>query len=87
MGGDTDGDAGSFISPECPGHRHYIGGGKPPPPLMPPMRHAGDLASNEQAATFHHPVRQGGGEESPTDGGRGDVGDLGEGLPGLCKTA
>ena len=73
MGGNMDGDAGSFLVPTCPGHCHYIGGGKSPPPIVPPMRYSGDLASTEWAALRLLLVRQRGREEPPTDGGRGDA--------------
>ena len=79
-GGNTDGNTGSFFSPEYPGHCHHIEGGKPPPFMVPPVQHAGVLESTEQEATLHRPVRQGGGYELPMDGGRGDVGERGESL-------
>ena len=49
------------------------GGRQLPPPPVPPVRHAGALESTERAAHCQRPVRQGGGEESPTAGGRGDT--------------
>ena len=58
MGGDVDRYVGPFISPECPGHRDYIGGGKNPPPTVPPVQHAGALAIDERAEYCHHLVRQ-----------------------------
>ena len=85
--GNIDSDAGPIISPACTGHRDYIGGWKPPPPTVPPAQHAYALTSSEQAESIHFPVHQGGGEEAPTDGGIVDVGERGEGIPGLRKTA
>ena len=41
--------------------------------------------SAERVAYCHLPVLQGGREESPTDGGRGDAGEFGELLKGLWK--
>ena len=49
--------------------------------------HGAPFASTEQATYCHLPVRQSGGEEVPTDVGRGDAGECGEGLTGLWKTA
>ena len=81
------GDAGSFISLACPGYCNNIGGGKPPPPTVHPVQHSGALEFTEWEAPCHLPVRQGGGEESPTADIRGDVGEYREDLPGLLKTA
>ena len=85
-GSDADRNAGPLLSLAFPGHRNYIGGGKTPPPPVSQVRHSGALASTERASSRHLRVRQRGREEALTDGGRGDVGDCREGLPGLRKT-
>ena len=64
---------------------HMQNNQKPPPPTVPPMQHAGALESAERATPRHRAVRQGGGEEAPTDGGNGDLGEFREGLPGLWE--
>ena len=87
MGGAADGDAGQMFSMACSGHRDYIGGGKAPPPTVPPVQHVGALESVEKEASCRSPVRQGGGEEAPTDGGTGDVRECLEGISGIWKTA
>ena len=80
---DKDDDAGTLISPACPGYRHHFGLGKPPQPTVTPMQHASALEYTEREAPCHRPVRKEGGKEAQTAGGGGTVGDLGEGLSGL----
>ena len=85
--GNTDDDAGSFLSMEFPGNCHHIGGGKPLPSTVPPVRHDGALESTEHAASCHRTVIQGDGGELPMAGRRGYTRECGEGLTGLQKTA
>ena len=84
--GNKDGDAGTFFPPACPGYRHHSVGGKPPPPTVPPIQHAGAIVCTEQDSPCHIPVRQWGGKEEQTAGGRGAAGDFIEGLLGLRGT-
>ena len=51
---DKDGDASTFYSPACPGHRGHFGGGKQPPPTVPPVQISGPLAYTERKAPCHH---------------------------------
>ena len=74
MGGDVDSYAGPFLSLAYLGHRDYLGGDKLPLPMVPPVQHSGAQTRSERVAPRHRPVIQGGGEEAPTDGGRGDAG-------------
>ena len=51
--GNKDGDAVTFSTPECTGHRGHFGGGKHPPPTFPLMQHSVTLDCVERNATCH----------------------------------
>ena len=80
MSVNSDGQAGSFYVPACPGNCGNFGGGKPPPTVVTPMRHDVTLDYTEWKEPCYRTVLQGSGAKDAAVSGGGVEGYHGEGL-------